>query len=211
MITQEVKAQMVNEAILHREQDLFIKGSFWDGRKGSSVGCFVKTQDNPNRELSKITGMPEWTHHLQDSIFQGLPNSTRPYWSERFFKAAPVRLSHEDYILKIRNPFFVFILKDLLDTFDHVKYPDVKKAINRVIKLYKKGGDYKAAYDAAHDACDAAHAAFYDNAHRATRATRATARDAAYAAYDAAYAHAEYSRTTTYAAHATYPCFLCSP
>ena len=195
MITQEIKTQMVDEAILHREQDLLIKGHFWDGHKGCSVGCFVKTENSPHAKLAEITGMPEYMHHLQDTIFEGLPEETRYHWSERFFKAAPVGLSHDDYDLKIRNPFLVFILKGVLDTFDHKKHPYVKKAIDTVIDLYESGEtDLGKFRDAAAYAADAA----ADAAAYATRAAADATRAAAYAAYAAAYA----ARTTKFQEYA---------
>jgi len=138
MKTQKIKDELIAEAIQHREQDMLIKGEYWDGHKGCSVGCFVKTNDDPHEKLAERSGMPEFMHHLQDTIFEGLPGATRLKWSERFFKAAPVGLSHEQYDIQIKAPFLVFVLQSTLGTFDHEKFPDVKAAVDGSIALWQR-------------------------------------------------------------------------
>jgi len=195
MITQEIKDGLIAEAIHHREQDMLIKGQFWAYHKGCSVGCFVKTEDRPHAKLAARSGMPEWIHHLQDSIFENLPEDDCFYWSERFFKAAPVGLSHEQYNVQIKAPFMVFTLRSALETFDHKKHPDVKKAIDTVIKLYEDGevdlSKFRDAADAAYAAAAAAYADAADAAYAADAYADAADSAAAYAAYDAADADAD--------------------
>jgi len=156
MLTQETKDNLINEAIIHRTQDLLIKGQFWDGHKGCSVGCFVKTEEQPHAKLAEITGMPEYMHRLQDTLFEGLPEEICYHWSERFFKAAPVGLPHEEYDLKVRNPFLVVVLKSTLETFNHNENPKVKEAIDTVIKLYEDGETDLTKFKAAAAAANAA-------------------------------------------------------
>jgi hypothetical protein len=163
MLTQKIKNELIAEAIEHRKQDLFIRGNYWDGHKGCSVGCFVKTHDNPHEKLAERTGLPVWLHYLQDRLFEGMTYDNMPYWSERFFKAAPVGLTSEQIDKQIKAPFLIFVLESTLDKFDHDKYPDVLKSIQTVIDLYKSGetdvDKFKAAADAARAAADACAAA----------------------------------------------------
>jgi hypothetical protein len=159
MLTQKIKNELIAEAIEHRKQDLFIRGKYWDGHKGCSVGCFVKTRDNPHAKLAERTGLPVWLHYLQDRLFEDMTYDNMPYWSERFFKAAPVGLTSEQIDKQIKAPFLIFVLESTLDKFDHDKYPDVLKSIQTVIDLYKSGeidvDKFKAAADAARAAADA--------------------------------------------------------
>jgi hypothetical protein len=196
MLTQKIKNELIAEAIEHRKQDLFIRGNYWDGHKGCSVGCFVKTHDNPHEKLAERTGLPVWLHYLQDRLFEGMTYDNMPYWSERFFKAAPVGLTSEQIDKQIKAPFLIFVLESTLDKFDHDKYPDVLKSIQTVIDLYKSGetdvDKFKAAADAAWSAADAAWSAAawsaadaaWSAAWSAVYAARAAARADAWAAVD---------------------------
>jgi len=189
MLTQEIKNELIAEGIQHRKQDLLIKGSFWKEHKGCSVGCYVKTGNEPHAKLAKRSGMPEYMHCLQDIIFEGLPDKTRFHWSEVFFKAAPVGLSDEGFDKNIKIPFLIYILKSTLTTFDHIENPDVKKAVDTVIKLYEDGETDPSKFKvAANAAANATYAATYAATFAAYAVTYATsnAADAAANAADAA-------------------------
>jgi len=201
MLTQEIKNELIAEGVQHRKQDLLIKGSFWKGHKGCSVGCYVKTGDEPHAKLAKRSGMPEYMHRLQDIIFEGLPDKTRFHWSEVFFKAAPVGLSDEGYNKNIKIPFLIYVLKSTLTTFNHIKNPDVKKAVDTVIKLYEDGETDPSKFNAAAHAADAANTAAYVIDYGACDANTV-----AYAAYYAAKAAdaANAFATDNAATYATY-------
>ena len=98
------QAQMIAAAISHREKDEYIAGAYAKVNgsfKGCSVGCSlfdvkgikgvdVGEEYNDLALLAKELGIPEFICHLQDSIFEGLPESERLRWTERLFNSIPL-------------------------------------------------------------------------------------------------------------------------
>lgn len=201
MYTQEIKDRFVSEAIQHREADLYIKGCFWDGHKGCSIGCSAKTNKYPHAKLAGMTGLPEWLHWLQDTIFEGLPSPDNLYWTEQLFSAIPAG-STEESLEQVKRDFLVIVLKSTFDTFDHEKFAEIKKAIDNVIELYESGETdltkFKDAARAAAYAADVARVA--RDARDAARDTARTTRDTARTTRAAAYAAAHTARVAAYAA-----------
>lgn len=58
-----------------------------DGLRGCSIGCLAHTMlgrdtgEGSHRDLVSVLGVPEWFLHLQDQVFEGLPDmSARQRW-----------------------------------------------------------------------------------------------------------------------------------
>ena len=95
-MTPEQKTEFLEQSRAHYAADMLIKGVFADieaaSFKGCSVGCHLH-HILPKRSASQINlidgkhaivadhyGYPEWLAHLQDTIFEGLPNGESNRW-----------------------------------------------------------------------------------------------------------------------------------
>jgi hypothetical protein len=149
----EVKEKYLSRVRAHAAADELIKGTYWQEGRGCAVGCTVHSSDHSayEREL----GIPEWLARVEDRIFEGLPLSRAKLWPEQFLTAIQPGADLD----KVKNPFLIFILESALGNFNNKKFPDVKKAVDRVIELLRVGGsseDFTAAARAAWEAARAA-------------------------------------------------------
>jgi hypothetical protein len=204
------KQEFVNEIRKHQEADNFIQGKWFKDGKGCAVGCSLKSiSDLKNIDVDEqgdfkryedLLGIPEWVARVEECIFEGLSSEAAKLWPLKFSEAINEGADLEN----IKAPFLIYVVESTLKTFDHDKYPDVKKVIDAVITAIKSGDKEqlvaaadaaRAAYDAAadaaraaYDAADAARAAYDAAADAAADAARAAyaAADAARAAYAAA-------------------------
>ena len=176
---EELKASLVEEMKLHREQDQIIKGTYGktNGQfKGCAVGCSIhslnvrmKKEWNTNEHgVYEIElGIPRALAYIEDRIFEGLPDGKAQDFAVNFLEA--VRVGSD---LRLVVPkFMVWLLADKDNgVISFAKKKQTKDAIEGVITLYKKLLDGKTV----------------------TREEWSKARAAAYAAYaaDAAYAAA---------------------
>ena len=187
----QLKRDLLAEVKKHRLADSIISGTYGDlidGQfKACAVGCSIeslnrlrhkKFRTGDHSAYPKLVGVPEWLARLQDTIFEGLPAKRQQRWPEQFWRAIPVGANLES----VKAPFLIYVLKCVLETFDHAKYPDIERAIRKVIDLYRNGGtteEFEAAARAAEAAALAAEAA-------ARAAAEAAAEAAAWAAWAAA-------------------------
>ena len=182
---EEIKKTYLDRVIEHARLDEIRKGTYFeDGeageRKMGAVGCTIHSDNHSAYETE--LGIPEWLAKVEDRIFEGLTNDRAMKWPLEFLSAINIGADLE----QVKSPFMIFVLESVLGKFDHEKYPDVLKSVERVISLYKTKGspdDFQAAADAA---AAARAAAAYADAYTAAAAARA----AAYAAYAAANARA---------------------
>ena len=77
-MTQETFAEMARR---HRDADMLVANTFEmvDGQ-ACSIGCFCHDhglEPSDFSGLAKITKYPEAAHHLQEAIFEGLPEAER--------------------------------------------------------------------------------------------------------------------------------------
>lgn len=183
----KIKKKYLTRVRKHFKADEIVKGTYWENGKGCAVGCTIHSDDH-NAYESEI-GIPIWLAFIEDRIFERLSNKIAKEWPLQFLKAIPIGVDLE----KIKAPFFIFILKSTLNTFDHNKFPECKKSVEDVINLWKlpeaeridlaAGAAYVAAHVAARAAAGgaidvAAYAAGYD-APNAARASLAAANAAA--------------------------------
>ena len=80
-----LKAAILRQLEMHREYDEIVKGQFWENGKGCAVGCTIHSENHIEYEAS--FGIPVMLAHLEDSIFEGLPNHLAMEWPGRFMSA----------------------------------------------------------------------------------------------------------------------------
>lgn len=153
---QAVKDFYIARVKEHIALDEITKGVYFeDGepgeRKMCGVGCTIHGSDHKSYEVE--LGIPEWLARVEDCIFEGLPNERAKKWPQEFLEAIPIGKD----LSQTEAPFVMFILESNLNNFDHEKYPDVKKAIDTCIELYKIGDlNESAAWSAAESAAESA-------------------------------------------------------
>jgi hypothetical protein len=81
------KATRVADMIAHREADKLIKGQYWEDGKGCAIGCQVHSSDHAQH--ARVFGIDIRLSHLQDAIFEALPDADAMEWPVKFLKAIP--------------------------------------------------------------------------------------------------------------------------
>lgn len=69
-----IKKKYVARVKAHRDADEIVKGIYWENGKGCAVGCTIEGRDHSKYETE--LGIPRILAHLEDTIFEGLPNGT---------------------------------------------------------------------------------------------------------------------------------------
>lgn len=204
--------QMLKDLMLlslqdHYDADEIVKGQYWEGGKGCAVGCTIYSDQHKDYET--LLGIPEWLAHLEDAIFEGLPNGKAKHWPIRFMSAIKTGVDLE----RVKIPFLIFVVESTLDKFDHKEFPDCKKAIDSVLVELRRDVIDKdqikaaaraaraAAMAAVRSACAASAAeAAAEASTWAEMAVRAAVRAAAWAAVKAAAGDASAASDTASAA-----------
>lgn len=92
-MTPEQKQEFLDQSRAHYAADMLLKGTYGDVEqdqfKGCSVGCHLKhinpEFDGDNIEdkhtiVAEHYGYPAWLAHLQDAVFESLPNGESARW-----------------------------------------------------------------------------------------------------------------------------------
>jgi len=164
--SQEIKDKYVNRLKHHQEQDNIIQGTGWENGKGCAVGCTLENYDHNQYPIE--IGIPIWLSKVEDKIFEGLCNEDAKEFPIEFLQSIPIGVDLD----KVKIPFLIIIVESVINTFDHKKFTNVLKSIEKVLKILKNNNSCFSDADAAYAAAAAA--------------------DAAYAAYAAAAAYAAY-------------------
>ena len=77
-----IKAAILAQLAEHRASDELIRGVYWEHGKGCAVGCTIHSGEHAEYETR--FGIPQMLAHLEDRIFEGLPNGQAKEWPERF-------------------------------------------------------------------------------------------------------------------------------
>jgi len=206
----ELKVFVVEQLEIHKKMDDFIKQTYWIDGRGCAVGCTLESVAKRNGKWKKgidhedhalyesELGIPKQLAHLQDAIFEGLPDPDYKKWPLQFAKAIKPGVDLSGVWPK-------FVVKLLTDP-DGPIWPSVQgkkhhqqlEAVKQVANLYQNGMPDTEAADAAAEAAEAAKVASW----AARAAARAAARVAAWAAAMAAEAAAE-ERAVAWAVEAT--------
>jgi hypothetical protein len=192
----ELKQKYLNRVLAHKAADEIIKGKYWENGKGCAVGCTIHSNNHAAYETE--LGVPQWLAHLEDRIFEGLPNDEAKDFPFLFLDAINIGAD----LNKIKIPMLIFIVesaktntknKKALAAIDsalvELRKDDLNLAALRKARVDAAAAaaalaDIDAAYavaDAAATAAAAA-AALADDANAATAAAVAYAANAAYAA-----------------------------
>lgn len=150
-----------------------------------SIQCASEKDVYKNYEVR--LGIPRWLGALEHALYIGMGKKKAASWPKRFLSSIKVGSD----LNKVKTPFIIIVLNDCLKNFDHNKHPNVKKCVDDVITLYKKGGTEKQFQDARAKANTASEVA--NSYCITTKYTTACTYAAAYsAAWTAAYAAASY-------------------
>ena len=159
----KVKAKYLSRVRAHRKADELVKGIGWESNgktRGCAVGCTLDAYNHSKYPVE--LGVPVEIAHLEDAIFEGLPQELAMEWPERFLKAikpgADLSLVFPQFILWL-------LADDDSPQAEGVKHPLVKDAVAVVAELYrqwvkmKKRPTESAAWSAASAAKSAAESA----------------------------------------------------
>jgi hypothetical protein len=206
-----LKAKYLSRVRRHREADELIKGQYWQNGKGCAVGCTLEDRYNEAKHMAYETdlGIPEALAHLEDSIFEGLPNAKAMLWPERFL--ASIRPGAD--LTGVADKFLLALLVD--KKHGCVRHADEqgRRAIMAVAVLLRRkiaGKTITAAEWNASAARAAEQASFAEAAAFAARAAAAPAYASAHAARAAAHAAAHAARAARPAAYAAYAAYAAS-
>jgi hypothetical protein len=130
---QKVKDKYLLRVREHRLADEIVKGKYWEDGKGCAVGCTIHGSNHKSYETE--LGIPEWLARVEDVIFEGLPNERAKEWPEQFLNA----ICPGADLSTVEAPFVIYILEGNLKNFDNEKNPDIVKATEDIITLYKIG------------------------------------------------------------------------
>jgi hypothetical protein len=70
----QVKARALAKVAAHRAADELVRGTYWDGRRGSAVGCLLEDPEGGHARYETEFGIPRVLAWLEDRIFEGLPH-----------------------------------------------------------------------------------------------------------------------------------------
>lgn len=126
-----LKNEIVKKALEHEAADRVIKGTYWDGHKGCSVGCLLNDPDGGHEQYPAKFGLPEWLGHLQDFLFENMSDSLRKNWTSTLMSAIKPGVNIDD----IKIPFLIVVLKHSLATLNKLSVDD--KDVTDVINQSK--------------------------------------------------------------------------
>ena len=153
---QSIKDKYVKRVIAHQASDNLIRGTGWANGRGCAVGCTLENYDHSRYPIE--LGIPEWLARVEDTLFDGMSLEKSKTWPEVFLKSITVG----DDLERVKAPFLIMVLESVLQTFDHDKNPEVVKAINGSIALWKRedigSDDWNEAAESAAWAAEAAEA-----------------------------------------------------
>ena len=88
-----IKAKYLARVKAHAEADNLIRGTGWEHGRGCAVGCTLEAYDHSRYPVE--LGLPEWIAHLEDTLFEGMPDEQAMTWPMRFLEAIPVGVDVE--------------------------------------------------------------------------------------------------------------------
>src|SRR5437868_1595752 len=86
----QLKDCLIRTMRQHRELDRLIQRTYWSDGKGCAVGCLLKDPDGAHIRYEAEFGIPVQLAHLEDGLFEALPQEDAVLWPERFLAAIPV-------------------------------------------------------------------------------------------------------------------------
>jgi len=173
-----IKEKYVARVKAHAEADKIVKGKYWENGKGCAVGCTIEGTEHSRYETE--LGIPAAIAHVEDYLFETMPNEDAVKFPLRLLEAIPVGA---DLSLVSVN-LIVYMLEDVLNIKEVQEDEAVGTAIRGVIDLWKRvqvGDEPDAAAESAAES--AAWSATWSAAWSATwSATRSATRSVAWSA-----------------------------
>lgn len=83
-----IKQKYVERVKVHQKADEIEKGFYWEDGKGCAVGCTIEGSEHDRYETE--LGIPSQIAHIEDSLFEALPNSKAKEFPLKFLEAIPV-------------------------------------------------------------------------------------------------------------------------
>jgi hypothetical protein len=200
----EIKAKYLARVRRHREADELIKGQYWQHGKGCAVGCTLQGRfvTGGHDAYETDLGIPVALAHIEDNIFENLPNAAAQLWPERFLDA--IRPGAD--LTGVADKFLLAVLVD--EQHGVWRHADErgKQVIEAVAALLRRkiagktvtAEEWTAAAAHAYSAANAAYASSY--------AASYAARAAKYAA-EAAAEHASFADAASCAADSAAPAY----
>ncbi len=189
-----IKNEYLGRVRAHRAADELVRGKYWEKGRGCAVGCTIHGSAHERYETE--LGIPKILAHLEDRIFESLPNEEAMSWPERFLDA----ISPGANLSRVWPHFAVWLLTDpQCGVLRHAKKTETRICIQRVSDLWARmaaGEDVaNSEFAYAADAADAASGGCVvcgdyvvsaaDAASAVSAADAVSAASAAYAAYAA--------------------------
>ena len=125
-----IKEKYLTRLTAHYKSDEIIKGTYWEDGKGCAVGCTIHSNYHKNYELE--LGIPKNIAHLQDRIFEGLPNKLAKQFPLKFLSAIKVGAD----LKNVNNLFTIWVLTD--EKYGVLQYAKDKKIIQDVADAFAK-------------------------------------------------------------------------
>ena len=129
-----IKARYLARVKAHAEADEIIKGRYWEAGKGCAVGCTIHGSDHLLYETE--LGIPARLAHLEDHLFERLPNGEAKKWPYLFLDSIQVGAD----LLTIWQKWVLWQLGD--PQHGVIRYTREKdgtrQAVQRVIDLYQQ-------------------------------------------------------------------------
>jgi hypothetical protein len=84
-----VKQKYLERILDHRRREQLVQGyGFWTEGRGCAVGCTIHSSAHDRYEVE--LGIPTPLAHLEDTLFETLPEEHALDWPEKFLRAIPV-------------------------------------------------------------------------------------------------------------------------
>lgn len=122
----KIKTKYLSRVCAHAKADEIVRGIYWEEDRGCAVGCTIHSSNHNAYETE--LGIPEWLARVEDQLFEGVSMEYAKTWPVSFLKSINTGANLE----KIKGPFLIYVLTEVLSTIDNVKYADVTKSIKTV-------------------------------------------------------------------------------
>src|SRR5437870_8939963 len=127
-----IKEKYLSRVAAHQKADAIIKGRYWKDGKGCAVGCTIEGDDHKRYETE--LGIPEAIAHVEDFLFEGIPNEEAMLFPKRFIEAIPVGAN----LSLVPAKLIVFILNDVLTVKEAADDAKVVEAVHQTADLWQR-------------------------------------------------------------------------
>lgn len=129
-----IKKKYLDRVQEHRRLDQLAKGQYYEVREGQiracAVGCTIEGSDHS--KYQSVLGIPTVLAHLEDAIFEGLPNGEAQKFPVQFLQAIKPGAD----LSLVWPKFAVWLMKDL-EQYAQGRQ-DVLDVLRRVGELYRR-------------------------------------------------------------------------